>query len=795
MSSEESDDDPEETAGAAKAAWASLMTTARQECTCGLIPCLCVESDWVAAPSEPVVAVEEPPVAAVVLNPGAPTARQRMLDGGLSGKLKPHQVEGVQFVYGRAVARQSGCVLADHMGLGKTLQLIAVLRAYFGESDENKTALVVAPAFVLANWASEVERWLPDDAVVRARCLPASGTRAARAAALDEWRRMGGTLLLGYEMFRHLVSSAVDETSDTYKALCDPGPGLLVLDEAHRLKEPKSLLYRSLSKVRTSSRVLASGYPIQNRLDEYYALVDFARPGALGHYDEFKAFFERPIASYIEAAAGNDDLASDDARLALQRAYVLQAALADVVLRRGNEELGAELPPRRDWLVHCRLSETQQALYDAFDATGTAGSSDALGELASYHTALAIVNHPDIIHLALADEERLLREDDAPPTAKARRTDSDDWHAPELVASARKARDDQRARDDARRDKLRQKLAARFLASAAGPRGDDDDDSRSLLLEQAQLPAELSSWARPALRPIVARDDAAGFVAGQADGRCGSGKAAVALALVASIASRREKCILFTQTLGTLDVLERLLAAKHPKLRTKRIDGSTPAAKRNAIVRQFNDPNAAPAVSAPSSSSSTGSRRKRRAFAPKGVAVRDEDDGRCDVLLMSIKAGGEGINLVGASRVVLFDVSWNPCFDQQALCRAHRFGQTRPVHVYRLVGPAGTMEAKVLRQQRRKELLVKEVADVGTERETVGRRRLAVAYSAESPSPEAVQDDVLKEVLALLGERWVASVHESVPDDARDRQLLDDAVKAAALDDFKVTFGNQLAGP
>ena len=65
--------------------------------------------------------------------------------------------------------------------------------------------------------------------------------------------------------------------------------------------------------------------------------------------------------------------------------------------------------------------------------------------------------------------------------------------------------------------------------------------------------------------------------------------------------------------------------------------------------------------------------------------------------------------MTGASRVILYDVCWNPCFDRQAMCRAHRLGQEREVHVYRLVAPQGTMEARVFQLQRRKELLVREV--------------------------------------------------------------------------------------
>jgi SNF2 family DNA or RNA helicase len=79
----------------------------------------------------------------------------------------------------------------------------------------------------------------------------------------------------------------------------------------------------------------------------------------------------------------------------------------------------------------------------------------------------------------------------------------------------------------------------------------------------------------------------------------------------------------------------------------------------------------------------------------RGDLVRAFQDGKADVFLISLKAGGTGINLTAADYVIHMDPWWNPAVEDQATDRAHRIGQTRPVTVYRLIA-RGTIEEKIL---------------------------------------------------------------------------------------------------
>lgn len=126
--------------------------------------------------------------------------------------------------------------------------------------------------------------------------------------------------------------------------------------------------------------------------------------------------------------------------------------------------------------------------------------------------------------------------------------------------------------------------------------------------------------------------------------------------------STSEKIVLISNYTSTLEILEQLVTTLgYPYLR---LDGSTPSTKRQNLVDDFNH--------APAS--------------------------QCFAFLLSAKAGGVGLNLIGASRLVLFDVDWNPATDIQAMARIHRDGQKRPCFIYRFL-MAGGLDEKIWQRQ------------------------------------------------------------------------------------------------
>ena len=135
-----------------------------------------------------------------------------------------------------------------------------------------------------------------------------------------------------------------------------------------------------------------------------------------------------------------------------------------------------------------------------------------------------------------------------------------------------------------------------------------------------------------------------------------------------------EKIVIVSNYTTTLDMIERLLVSL--SYTYLRLDGSTPASKRQALVEKFNK-------------------------TPKTTSF---------AFLLSAKSGGVGLNLIGASRIVLFDIDWNPATDLQAMARIHRDGQKRPCKVYRFLVQGG-LDEKIFQRQVMKMGLANAVVD------------------------------------------------------------------------------------
>ncbi|KAL0076835.1 P-loop containing nucleoside triphosphate hydrolase protein [Phycomyces blakesleeanus] len=509
-----------------------------------------------------------------------------VVDPNLVKILRPHQVEGLKFLYrcttGKVNKDAFGCIMADEMGLGKTLQCIALIWTLLRQSEvlgkpTVQKIIITCPSSLVLNWANEFVKWLGEMAI---RPLVLNNTDSKeKTAELKQWAAKQGqlanpVLIISYESLRAYG-----------KCLSKCPIGLLLCDEGHRLKNGDSLLFQELNRLQVKRRVILSGTPIQNDLNEYYSLFNFVNPGLLGTPTEFRRNYENPIAKGRDADASDAEREKSDKKVA-----EFWSIVSKFTIRRTNDLLTKYLPVKYEHVVFCQLAPVQKSLYKTFlDSPETKKLLQGTGaQPLKYITMLKkLCNHPGLLDL------------------------------PREIEGSEKI------------------LPSGYISKSN---------------HNSNIDASLS------------------------------GKFMVLERMLSKIKNEtKDKIVLISNYTQTLDLFESYCQQK--RYGVLRLDGTLNAKKRQKLVDQFNDP-----------------------------------EGEEFIFLLSSKAGGCGLNLIGANRLVLFDPDWNPAADQQALARVWRDGQKKDCFIYRLIG-AGTIEEKIFQRQSHKQSLSNCVVDEATESE------------------------------------------------------------------------------
>jgi SNF2 family DNA or RNA helicase len=211
---------------------------------------------------------------------GAGEVRELSEPSGLHGELRPYQQRGLAWLSEMAALGLGGC-LADDMGLGKTIQLIA-LHLHRRNRGPGGPTLVVCPATLLGNWEREIDRFAPDIPVRRYH----GGDRHLDHVATDE------IVLVTYGVVRRDGG-----------ALAEVDWGLIAADEAQHAKNPLSRTARELRAIPTAARIALTGTPVENRLSELWAILDWTTPGLLGPLDRFRRRVAVPVERHRDPEA------------------------------------------------------------------------------------------------------------------------------------------------------------------------------------------------------------------------------------------------------------------------------------------------------------------------------------------------------------------------------------------------------------------------------------------------------------------------------------------------------------
>jgi len=292
-----------------------------------------------------------------------------------------HQRTGVRWLFG-AYSRGGG-ILGDDPGLGKTIQVIAVLEAVIRARLATRI-LVVAPANLVKNWASEFAQWVGKGVLSVVALSPddATGLRAAdRLAALTAVPPPRPYQSGARGLSPHMVVIISYETLHAHGSVLRSSAGvdLLIADEAHRLRNggERALALRA---VPAASRLLLTATSISNCMEDFYTLVDLARPGRLGTRLEFEMDISVPLAAGRMAGASEAEVA-----LAELAAEWMHDVAADVMLRRTGADLDRGLPQRHDFILMCRPTALQRQLHAAAVEFPGLGALAKLGALRVIH--------------------------------------------------------------------------------------------------------------------------------------------------------------------------------------------------------------------------------------------------------------------------------------------------------------------------------------------------------------------------------------------------------------------------
>ncbi|XP_004067863.1 chromodomain-helicase-DNA-binding protein 1-like isoform X1 [Oryzias latipes] len=252
---------------------------------------------------------------------------------GLRGiQLRGYQLDGVQWLI-QNLQNQQGCILGDEMGLGKTCQTIGLLVYVSGALGKKGPFMVLSPLSVLENWRKELESFAPSLTVL---CYQGDKDRRAEMQ-LQASSQDFQVLLTTYEL-------CLKDASFLRRWRWE----VLVVDEAHRLKNPNSLLHQTLSEFSVDFRVLLTGTPIQNSLQELYSLLSFIQPSifAANDVDSFVDYYSR--------VQSQPALATE-----------LQSVLEPFLLRRIKSEVAVDLPKKTELVVYHGMSALQKKYYKA----------------------------------------------------------------------------------------------------------------------------------------------------------------------------------------------------------------------------------------------------------------------------------------------------------------------------------------------------------------------------------------------------------------------------------------------
>jgi SNF2 family DNA or RNA helicase len=641
-----------------------------------------------------------------IINPlHTPDQEPIPIEANIAQMMKPYQLDGAQFLWRELTGdldRAQGCLLAHTMGLGKTMQSITLLQCVDFASRSSSVSirnqlpldlrlgndrgqrvlkcLVICPSSLLQNWRRELDYWLRPDAF-GGRIFSIETTKEGSDFMTDlrRWSEQGGILLIGYPLFRTLVNRKPTNLADEDKNNANK------VAEAQKRDENMKIIRQILTQ--DAELVVADeAHQVKNSKSQTAEAASKLR-------------------SHARIALTGTPMSNDVDEIYALVTWVTPGFLGDqsqfnyffgVPIKDG---LYAESTPQEKRASTIKLKSLH---YQIEPKVHRAGISVLKGELKPKVEFVLTVELTEQQRRAYASTVAALLGPDRnlDETALTRifawlgvlglLTAHPRCFRQKLLTpkAAPKERTKRNGKAPAPRESIAQAEddAQEIVRSNEGsPEVPGDESVYALGFTEAIVNAlveELSDDIDPAL----------------------SAKTRLLQQILHLSKKCNDKVLIFSASIPTLDYLSALL--ERDQVQFSRIDGSIQMKDRANILADFQDP-----------------------------------ESELDVMLISTRAGGQGLNIQSANRVIIFDFGFNPAWEEQAVGRAYRFGQEKPVFVYRFVA-GGTFESNIYNTQMFKTSLASRVVDKKNPRRNATRNTRQYLYPPKDVRHENLSNEL-----------------------------------------------------
>jgi SNF2 family DNA or RNA helicase len=319
-------------------------------------------------------------------------------------ELRPYQKAGFSWM-DQLTQQHFGCCLADDMGLGKTLQTLALLQKHqqkretpaptgkevqldlFSDSgtDKRLTSLIIMPTSLLFNWANEIRKFTPG-----LRYFIHEGMKRPKSSKLFSYYDL---VLSSYGVVRNDI--------DLFK---DFDFNYVILDESQFIKNSDSKGFKAVMQLQSNHRIVLTGTPIENSLNDLWSQMSFINPGILGDRQYFRKEFLKPIEKQKDEV----------------KAEKLQKLIGPFILRRTKEEVAKDLPHLSEQIHYCSMTDAHHSYYEKKKSQirnllmGQIKSGDISKKMIAILRALMqlrlIANHPVLVDPDYKEDSGKLKE-------------------------------------------------------------------------------------------------------------------------------------------------------------------------------------------------------------------------------------------------------------------------------------------------------------------------------------------------------------------------------------------------